>query len=626
MKALVWKEIRELAPGFWLLLGTCWAVGVVDVVYNWREDRGAGMSLLVCALVSLVAALLAGANSYARESREQIVFLGKWPISRWRIWLAKALVPAVMWAALVALAASGCVGMLALRGHTMSPLEAFNIGKDGWIFPAMWALLYGIGLLTTVAVPSAMGATVVTVIGVGGTVWAYLWAWDFVPVYFGPRLGLLLPESDEASHLIPALVVAAICLIVSAVVATRALYRAPRRRMVAAAGGLLGTMALALLVAAGVWVAVQGRFPRQFSGSIDGTGHYLLLVEDSGVGGYDEGSLWALDLVTGGLRRIALGGGNLIDWAADAPVVAMHWPAPSEYRDYAWLADLSTGELWRTEAEGWSVALSPDGKWLASRGDEWRVFPAREGEPIPLDVPQLDRGWSSFVTWRQDGRALYMHGSEHRGEGVVVDQTGPTLLLEVDPFAGTPARVIARVPPPWDLRGIPLGTHFAGFWQARETEDAVGLLVDLRTGRQIEVQGSVSGMDVTAGGEYVWSREWTGHENRLLVLDTETGETVRVIEPEDVGGRRLLNPNASRHGPHVLVYAAYKSERDWWLADPDGSDLRRLPIERGEEVLGWSAQGEIILLRGRIVEALDPETGQRRLIRELPGTEARSRE
>jgi len=345
MRALIWKEMRELAPGFWLLLGTCWAVGVVDVVYNWNEDRGAGMSLLVCALVSLVAALLAGANSYARESREQIVFLGKWPITRRRIWLAKAITPAVMWALLVALGTGGCLGMLALRGHYPNVSSVFDFGNDGWIMPTAWLLLYAMGLLASVALPSAMGAAVVGVIAVGGFIWVYLWAWDAVPAYFGPRLGLVLPEADEASHLIPALVVVAICLTVSAVVATRALYRAPRRRMVAAAGGLLGTMALALLVAAGVWVTVQGRFPSDFEGSLDGTGHHLLIVEGTGFGGYDAGSLWALEIESGRLQRIALGGGNLIDWAADAPVVAMHWPAPSEYRDYAWMADLSTGEL-----------------------------------------------------------------------------------------------------------------------------------------------------------------------------------------------------------------------------------------------------------------------------------------
>lgn len=71
MKALIWKEVRELMPGFWLLLGTSWAVGVVDVAYNWHQDRGAGLSLVVCAVVSLVAALLAGANSYAREGRAE---------------------------------------------------------------------------------------------------------------------------------------------------------------------------------------------------------------------------------------------------------------------------------------------------------------------------------------------------------------------------------------------------------------------------------------------------------------------------------------------------------------------------------------------------------------------------
>ncbi|MGM0491374.1 MAG: hypothetical protein ACQER1_00400 [Armatimonadota bacterium] len=66
--------------------------------------------------------------------------------------------------------------------------------------------------------------------------------------------------------------------------------------------------------------------------------------------------------------------------------------------------------------------------------------------------------------------------------------------------------------------------------------------------------------------------------------------------------------------------------RQWWLADPDRTNLRKLSIEPTDQVQGWSASGEIVLLRGRTVEAYDPETGNRRLIRELPGTEAQSRQ
>ena len=116
MRALIWKEVRELAPGFWLLVTASWVLGVVDVTYNWREERAVGISLAFVWLVSMVGALLAGANSFARETREQMVFLGSWPIPRMRIWLAKVLVPAVMWAAFVALAFGGCVALLALRG------------------------------------------------------------------------------------------------------------------------------------------------------------------------------------------------------------------------------------------------------------------------------------------------------------------------------------------------------------------------------------------------------------------------------------------------------------------------------------------------------------------------------
>ena len=63
------------------------------------------------------------------------------------------------------------------------------------------------------------------------------------------------------------------------------------------------------------------------------------------------------------------------------------------------------------------------------------------------------------------------------------------------------------------------------------------------------------------------------------------------------------------------------ADRQWWLADEDGSNLHELPIAPTDTVSGWAASGEIILLRGRTVEALNPETGARRVIRELPGRE-----
>ena len=66
MRALIWKEVKELAPGFWLLVGMSWALGVVDVAYNWNRDRSVGLSLAFCWLLSMVAALLAGSHAFAR--------------------------------------------------------------------------------------------------------------------------------------------------------------------------------------------------------------------------------------------------------------------------------------------------------------------------------------------------------------------------------------------------------------------------------------------------------------------------------------------------------------------------------------------------------------------------------
>jgi len=625
MKALIWKEIRELAPGFWLLLLASWTVGVVDVAYNWNEDRGVGLSLVVCLVISLVAALLAGANSYARESREQIVFLGSWPVSRGRIWLAKTITPAVMWALLVALGTGGCLGLLAMRGHYPNVSSAFDIGNDGWIMPMAWVLLYAMGLLASVALPSAMGATMVAVIALGAVVWGYLWAWDFVPAYGGPRLGLALPDIEGTSHLPPALVVAAICLIVSAVVATRALYRATWRRITRAAAGLAVGIGLALLAVLAAWLVANSRFPDAVNMSLDGTGRYVMLNSHGGSGGAQ--GLWSLELDSGKLRQISRAGGTITDSAADAPRVAIDWEVPGRYRDYVWVADLTTGELWRTEAEGRSVALSPDGKWLATIDDGLTVYPVATPRGVRLEG---ERPISRAIfprpplAWAPDGESIYVVTSRELDE--------PSRLLEVDAFSGSQSREVAQVERGWIGWGAPTHGRWATFilsQNAPQAPNEMGLL-DMETGR-ITLLGewSINYRGWAADGKHAWAKREVGdREYELALRDLATGEPVRVLTSEDFGGSMVLSGTASPHSADTLFLvftpgsSSLQPAREWWwLPDTRAPAPKRLEITDEDRVGGWAASGEIILLRGRTVEALDPETGQHRVIRELPGRE-----
>jgi hypothetical protein len=383
-------------------------------------------------------------------------------------------------------------------------------------------------------------------------------------------------------------------------------------------------------VALGGWLYVQGRFPADFNATVDGTGEYLLISadhgisEDHGFSEYAEESLWALEIETRRLERVALGGGQIVDWAREAPRVAMYWPVPTRYRDYAWMADLDTGEVWRTEAAGWSVSLSPDGKWLATMERGFSIYSVRTPKDAALQAPasrSIALSSERAMGWSEDGRTVYtLSGAQAfaTGEYNGGSERPPTLIVAADQFGDTDRRVVARVDQAWQYHGISSRGRFAAFWRRREQEKMYGLLVDLATGRQIEVEGTLVGMNVTHDGRYVWSRVWRPGFSKLIVTDVRSGQAVRNIGSNQPGGGRPIEAIASPFSPHVLIIFTARPDHEWWLADPDGTDLRRLPIQRGEDVIGWSAEGEIILLRGLEVEALDPDTGQRRLIRELP--------
>jgi len=341
MRALIWKEVRELAPGFWLLLGSSWALGVVDVAYNWREDRAAGVSLGFCWLMSMVAALLSGANAFARESRAQTVFLGSWPVTRWRIWLAKVLVPAVMCALLLALAFGGCAGLLAMRGYDPSGALAEMIdflADEWWMTAAVWVMLFGAGLLSSIALPSPMAAAVVAVTLVFGSIWAYATLYPRVPAWFGPRLGLTLPDIGEVSHLPAALAFLALCVTTSAVVATRGLFREWPRRGWLAAGSLVGMLAAALALAlGGAWVALRPGPLTAGDAQVEGSGRWILIDSRT-----DDG-LWAVDVEGERLHVLARGP---VEWGFESITassrVMLGWQAGSGPHQY-WVADPATG-------------------------------------------------------------------------------------------------------------------------------------------------------------------------------------------------------------------------------------------------------------------------------------------
>ena len=165
MIALMWKEARELAPVFGILLGACVAGGIADVASNWRADHFAGVSVSFCWLISLAAAFLAGANVFARESRGNLCFLSSWPVKRGEIWAAKLLVTASFLALLALLSPKICVGLLALRGYDAAiVLDTASSLAPAETFACLGVASFALALMFSTIVDSSLTAVGLTLL------------------------------------------------------------------------------------------------------------------------------------------------------------------------------------------------------------------------------------------------------------------------------------------------------------------------------------------------------------------------------------------------------------------------------------------------------------------------------
>jgi len=636
VKALVWKEVRELAPGFALFLGSCIALGVVDVAYNWRHERFVGISLIFCWLVSVVAALRGGANAFAREQRGQLSFLATWPVSRGQMWTAKVIVPVVKWIVLFGAAFGTCSGLLAMRGYAVGEVVRQLSPPDLWIIVAVWIGLFTLGLLASTAIPSAIGAAVAAV-PLGAlliALYVYLYQ-DFIPGHLGPKLGLVLPDFQNAAHLMSVIVVGVICIISSALAFLRARMLETLKRTLAVIGSFIGLIAVAVGLSLGIaWFALRPSPPAEYHAGVDRTGQWITL---HGKGGLPErGAIWAMDVEGERLHLIARGP---VGWYGFSPATAqavLDWGKDNQYH---WLADLATGRLRRlpgrarNEGEEWGW-WSPRGTYLALERGRLVKVSGRRIERVDIgEWPESEKTASvsrCFVGWAADESEMYVALTPSIVPVEGAEQIHTRLVAVSVP--GGKKRLVGELEGGWSFWSLsPDGRWLAGYRtdigssqppKARET-----MLVDLRSGGLHKLSGvnpSLYGWSPDA--RFVWCygyRDREDHSTRYVAaLEVPSLKVIAEVHREDLDGWVPMMPWVSPGGKKVLI-GAYRPkpeayQRASWIGDVDGSNLRKLDI-KGKRAVGWTHDDNLIVqTEDNGLMRVDVETGDERVIYDRP--------
>jgi len=671
MKALLHKELRELRTPVLAVLAGLLALGLIDLAYNWTEQRFVGLSLGFCLVVSVLASFFGGANAVSRETADQTAFLGSWPVSRREIWIAKL---AANLGAVVAVSVGGyiaCGGLLALRGYhfgatylqitglPLSDLAIFCLTLFAFGFSASW-------LATTLSRVTALAAVL---LAVPTALWTFLMlggASERWGPFVGFRYGSLSMEQQTLFEVLPFLLFSAAVLGAG----RRALLRYPLldvHRRARLTYRLFAALAAVSIGAGGV--AVVALTPRPVVSpthhahlAANGRRLALLAGPERSDASTQYDSLWALSSAGGQPRLAARGPVAMMDLSPDGRHILFAWGASATGRlDRLWIADLDGGRLWRTPAASWPGSQelpahwSPRGKRLLLYGPNGLMLLTGHAVERVLEIKEQTR----VVGWTRDENGIYTAAPSRSGFSMSEGETPQPAsrpLWRTDLRTGD-RTVVAQVSEDLDLRSVsPDGRWIVG---ERSVEEWVKLpwgqtgdklfpsrrpelqLVDPANGAiHVLPQLRLCKVPFTPDGRYLWCRHepprsFESVATELHVIDLRTLRLVRTIpappiarRPSGVSGVVI---GGSYRALDVLAFAAGSGlaciadsaatpvqptslASRVWVADPDGDRFRPAPAFVGQFV-GLTAAGELVLWRqpAQFVR-LNPETATESVI------------
>ena len=646
MLALIWKEIRELAPGALLMLLAMVVVAAADAAVNSGKENPFPFSVSFAWVSTLLVAAAAGASVFARERPEQVRYLNSWPISRGRVAAVKVLVAAALTAITVVALLAVAESVLALGGISFwREYRDTTMSGSLEVHAALLILLFCHTLAVSALVRSP-GAALVLGPVVGFLVllgYAFLTLGPLAARY-GPQLGLEWPWVTQTSSLLSAIDFA----ILAAVAGVWGDVRTP---IAERALRLKRTAAAYVALAAVGCVVVTGFFSVTMSGSlrdldwieIDRTGRTVLIGTSPRGRSYHFGALWLLDPVTGRLNRIAKGpmggadlspegrrvllhyGGELLDGRLER---AAYWVYNIASETYERMPDPQSLRIgWDPESH---EPHSPGGTYLAM--DEGSFMYRRDGQwdefvpPAPY-AHRLPGGWAP------DESALYWAIMPNSASGTAPDAlrriapdwnaAADTLVLRTEVPSGR-TEAIGALAGHQRVRGISPDGRYLLLGPSPYDADADSAqpptILDLTTARGVELEGTVvSGDGWTASSDRVWCRmPSSGPRHSLrrpgwVLIDASSGRHLASLRPGGDNARQLaMSPDRTR----VLLLSeipAGTPQQFWcrlWVASADGSDCRELHQTSAKvDVAGWTSDGNVIVLER------DWEAGFVRIIR-----------
>jgi len=385
MKSLFWKEIRQarslliFSAALPLLLVVIGAFAMLahGVAHDLPEVVGA-VAAAILQVVPLVVGLFAGASLFAAEADHGTVpLLFSLPLSRRRIWLAKALAGLAI--TFVSTAIALAVGRLAVGATEYLRPVAVSVPATAALTLFVFAVAAFVSSVTSYAIGAVIGALFLGGALVTGLVWLL--------IGYGIRLLSYEPLRDLALWCL--FVTPALFLASEIAIRRGELFQSPRRLAYAFPALVAGLAATVLLVCGVARVAT--RYARSQVRSISPPFSFSYFAP------LPNRSLLA---VTTGGDPVPAGGfaswlesiGFLVSANAESPAGA----SVTYRREYSVLVDLHTGRKRLVLRGGSAFTPSPDGRFAAvvvgPQGLTWGPPGFLQHAPPQLQVFDLRRG------------------------------------------------------------------------------------------------------------------------------------------------------------------------------------------------------------------------------------------